>query len=29
MPRDDFGFLDWNIYFQKWYNYLNEANEMM
>ena len=29
MPRDDFGFLDWNIYFHKGCNYSNEANEMM
>ena len=28
-PRDDFGFLDWNIYFHKGCNYSNEANEMM
>ena len=27
--RDDFGFLDWNIYFQKGCYYSNEANEMM
>ena len=29
MPRDDIGFLDWNIYFHKWCNYSNEAFEMM
>ena len=28
-PRNDFGFLDWNIYFQKGCNYSNEASEMM
>ena len=28
-PRDEFGFLDWNIYFHKGCNYLNETNEMM
>ena len=28
-PRDDFGFLGWNIYFYKGCNYSNEANEMM
>ena len=28
-PRDDFGFLDWNIYFHKGCNYSNEANEMV
>ena len=28
-PHDDFGFLDWNIYFHKGCNYLNYANEMM
>ena len=27
--RDDFGFLDWHIYFHKGCNYSNEANEMM
>ena len=28
-PRDEFGFLDWNIYFYKGCNYSNETNEMM
>ena len=28
-PRNDFGFLDWNIYFHKGCNYSNEVNEMM
>ena len=28
-PRDDFGFLDWNIYFHKGCDYSNEASEMM
>ena len=28
-PRDEFGFLDWNIYFHKGCNYSNETNEMM
>ena len=28
-PRDDFGFLDWNIYFRKGCNYSNKVNEMM
>ena len=27
-PRNDFGFLDWNIYFHKGCNYSNDANEM-
>ena len=26
-PRDEFGFLDWNIYFHKGSNYSNETNE--
>ena len=25
MPRNDFGYLDWNIYFQEECNYLNDA----
>ena len=28
-PHNNFGFLDWNIYFHKGCNYSNEANEMM
>ena len=28
-PRNNFVFLDWNIYFHKGCDYLNEANEMM
>ena len=28
-PRDDFGFLGWNIYFHNGCNYSNEANEIM
>ena len=28
-PRNEFDFLDWNIYFHKGCNYLNEANEMV
>ena len=28
-PPDEFGFLDWNIYFDKGCNYSKETNEMM
>ena len=28
-PRDEFGFMDWNIYFRKGCNYSNDTIEMM